>query len=105
MKTSRRDFVIKSALAATGMAYGYKSVSATNPTKPKLFAKSIPKGKRIGIIGLDTSHCIEFTKVLNDPVAGPEFAGYKVVSAYPKGSNDIESSVTRIPGYIEEIKK
>jgi hypothetical protein len=105
MKTSRRNFVIKSALAATGMAYSYKSVSATIRTKLNRFGKSVPKGKRIGIIGLDTSHCIEFTKVLNNPDAGPEFAAYKVVSAYPKGSNDIESSVTRIPGYTEEIKK
>jgi len=42
--------------------------------------------KRIGIIGLDTSHSIEFTKTLNNPNAGPEFAGYKVVLAYPHGS-------------------
>jgi hypothetical protein len=70
-----------------------------------LFGKSTTKQKRIGVIGLDTSHSIEFTKVLNNPDAGSEFAGYKVVSAYPKGSNDIESSVKRIPGYTEEIKK
>jgi hypothetical protein len=70
-----------------------------------VFGKNFPKGKRIGIIGLDTSHSIEFTKAFNDPGAGPEFAGYKVVFAYPKGSNDIESSAKRIPGYTEEIKK
>lgn len=60
---------------------------------------------RIGIIGLDTSHSIAFTKALNDPSAGSEFAGFRVVAAYPKGSNDIKSSVERIPGYTEEIKK
>ena len=37
MKTSRRDFVIKSALAAAGMAYSYKSVGAIDPTKLKPF--------------------------------------------------------------------
>jgi len=71
-----------------------------------LFAKdSYARGKRIGIIGLDTSHSIEFTKVLNAVDASSDFAGYKVVAAYPYGSLDIESSAKRIPGYIEDVKK
>lgn len=37
MKTSRRDFVIKSALAAAGVAYSYQSVGAANPAKRKPF--------------------------------------------------------------------
>ncbi len=60
---------------------------------------------RVGIIGLDTSHSVAFTKALNAPDALAEFMGYKVVAAYPKGSNDIESSIKRIPSYIEEVKK
>ncbi|MEP7110931.1 MAG: Gfo/Idh/MocA family oxidoreductase [Ferruginibacter sp.] len=95
--TSRRIFIRNIGIA--GMSFGL-GIHANS-----LFGKSITKGKRIGIIGLDTSHSIEFSKVLNNPAAGPEFAGYKVVSAYPKGSNDIESSSSRIPGYTEEIKK
>jgi GFO/IDH/MocA oxidoreductase family protein len=59
----------------------------------------------VGIIGLDTSHVIAFTKDLNNPNAPPELANCRVVAAYPKGSPDIESSTTRVPGYIEEIKK
>jgi len=62
-------------------------------------------GKRIGIIGLDTSHSIAFTKVLNTPDAKSEYKGYKIVAAYPFGSRDIESSTKRIPDYIEEVKK
>ena len=62
-------------------------------------------GKRVGIIGLDTSHSTAFTKALNSPDAGPEFDGYKIVAAYPKGSNDIETSVSRIKGYTEEVQK
>ena len=46
-----------------------------------------------------------FTQALNNPSAGPEFGGYKVTAAYPKGSNDIKSSVDRIPGYTEDVKK
>jgi predicted dehydrogenase len=65
----------------------------------------VAKGKRVGIIGLDTSHAMEFVKEVNAEVAAPEYLGYKVVAAYPKGSLDIESSVKRIPGYTEEVKK
>ena len=62
-------------------------------------------GKRVGIIGLDTSHSIAFTKALNAAQPNPVYDGYKVVAAYPYGSKDIESSTKRIPGYIEEVKK
>lgn len=61
--------------------------------------------KRIGIIGLDTSHSIAFAKALNGPNVSPAYQGFTVSAAYPKGSADIESSVKRIPGYTEEIKK
>lgn len=60
---------------------------------------------KIGIIGLDTSHSVAFTKALNDPSAGPEFGGFRIVAAYPHGSKDIKSSVERIPGYTEEVRK
>lgn len=60
---------------------------------------------RVGIIGLDTSHAIAFTKELNDPEAKADIANCRVVAVYPKGSPDIESSVVRVPGYTEEIKK
>ncbi|MCF2445689.1 Gfo/Idh/MocA family oxidoreductase [Dyadobacter sp. CY345] len=63
------------------------------------------EGKRVGIIGLDTSHSVAFTKALNAASPDPVYDGYKVVAAYPQGSKDIESSVKRIPGYIEEVKK
>jgi predicted dehydrogenase len=59
---------------------------------------------RVGIIGLDTSHAIAFTKVLNAKDAPSELANCRVVAAYPKGSEDIESSVSRVPEYIEKIK-
>jgi hypothetical protein len=102
MKTTfdRRNFLKSSAVAGLGLGL--------NLTATDLFAKqnlTVQKGKRVGIIGLDTSHSVAFTKTFNAPDAGPEYGGYKVVAAYPKGSNDIESSVKRIPGYIEEVKK
>src|SRR5215510_13146700 len=60
---------------------------------------------KVGIIGLDTSHVVAFTKALNDAKAAPDLANCRVVAAYPKGSPDIESSTSRVPGYIEELKK
>lgn len=99
-KFDRRNFLKSSAVASLGLGL--------NLTGPSLFAKqpvTAQPGKRIGIIGLDTSHSVAFTKTFNDANAGPEYGGYKVVAAYPKGSNDIESSVKRIPGYTEDVRK
>lgn len=68
-------------------------------------AAAEPKVLRAGIIGLDTSHAIAFTKTLNAEKPNPAVAGCRMVAVYPKGSPDIESSVKRVPGYIEEMKK
>ncbi|CAG5070008.1 hypothetical protein DYBT9623_02748 [Dyadobacter sp. CECT 9623] len=92
---SRRTFILQSAVAGAGLSLlDFQSLSA----KPA-------DGKRVGIIGLDTSHSIAFTKALNAAQPDPVFDGYKVTAAYPYGSKDIESSAKRIPGYIEEVKK
>ena len=64
-----------------------------------------PPELKVGIIGLDTSHAIAFTKDLNDPQVAEDLAHCRVVAAYPKGSPDIESSTSRVPGYIEDVKK
>lgn len=60
---------------------------------------------RLGIIGLDTSHSLAFTKAFNATPADPAMRNCRVVVAYPWGSKTIESSSSRIPGYSEEIKK
>ncbi|HEX8038126.1 MAG TPA: Gfo/Idh/MocA family oxidoreductase [Chryseosolibacter sp.] len=96
----RRHFLKSTAVAGLGLGLNFRPSSLL--AKP---LADVPKGKRIGIIGLDTSHSVAFTKTFNKEEAGPEYGGYKVVVAYPKGSNDIESSVKRIPDYIEEVRK
>ena len=68
------------------------------------FADEAAKPMRIGMIGLDTSHCLAFAELLNKQEPDPEVAGFQVVLVYPKGSPDIESSVTRVPAYTEKIK-
>lgn len=64
-----------------------------------------PTPMKIGIIGLDTSHATEFTKQFNGSDPAPEYAGMKIVAAYPQGSKDIESSTSRVPAYTQEVKK
>ena len=61
------------------------------------------KPLRAGIIGLDTSHVVAFTKLLNDAHPKPEVAGVRVVAAYPGGSQDIPSSRDRLAGYTKEL--
>jgi hypothetical protein len=59
---------------------------------------------KIGIIGLDTSHSVAFTKFLNGEDKKEEFKDFRIVAAYPYGSKTIESSYNRIPGYIEQVE-
>ncbi len=94
---TRRKFIKTTLVSGAGISLAGSGVFA-NKYEGK------PEGKKVGIIGLDTSHSIAFTKALNDKDAGTEFFGYKVVAAYPKGSEDIESSVSRVPSYTEKVK-
>jgi len=60
---------------------------------------------KVGIIGLDTSHVVAFTELLNDPKAVAELANCRVVAAYPQGSLDIKSSVERVPEYTAKLRE
>ena len=59
---------------------------------------------RAGMIGLDTSHVVEFTKLLNDPKATGPLAEMKIVAAYPGGSQDIPSSRDRLKVYTDAMR-
>lgn len=93
----RRTFIKTGAMAGIGLLTSQVTFGKT--TEP------VKKGLRVGIIGLDTSHAVAFTKTLNSENALPVFGGYKVVAAYPQGSKDIESSVKRVPEYTEVVRK
>lgn len=58
---------------------------------------------RIGMIGLDTSHVIAFTRLINDASNAKHVPGGRVVAAYRGGSDDIESSYSRIDGFTEQL--
>ncbi len=59
---------------------------------------------RLGIIGLDTSHVVAFTQLLNDASGKNHVPGGKVVVAYKGGSADIESSINRVDGYTKQLQ-
>lgn len=93
----RRKFLKNTTLAGLSLAVPNRL--------PAMDRVSAPAGKRIGIIGLDTSHSVAFTASLNSAGVGDKYKGYKIVAAYPHGSADIKSSKDRIPKYTEDVRK
>jgi predicted dehydrogenase len=70
-----------------------------------LFANAQDEPVRIGIIGLDTSHVVAFTQLLNDSKAANYVPGAKVVCAWKGGSPDVESSSSRIDGFTKTLQE
>lgn len=60
---------------------------------------------RVGLIGLDTSHVIAFTQILNDEKDPNHVPGARVVAGFPGGSSDNPSSASRVEGYTKELKE
>lgn len=60
--------------------------------------------KKIGLIGLDTSHVEAFTRILNDDKHPGHISGAKVVVAYPGGSKDIPLSNDRVAGFTKKLQ-
>ncbi len=59
---------------------------------------------RIGIIGLDTSHSVLFTEMLNNKDHPYHVPGGKVIAAYPGGSGDFELSYSRVESYTAKLR-
>ncbi|MDP6903809.1 MAG: Gfo/Idh/MocA family oxidoreductase [Verrucomicrobiota bacterium] len=68
-------------------------------------ALAAAKEIRIGLIGLDTSHVIAFTKVINDPKATGPLASAKVVAAFKGGSLDVPSSAGRVEKFTKTLSE
>jgi hypothetical protein len=62
------------------------------------------KRLRAGMIGLDTSHVVEFVNLLNSPKAKGELAEMTVVAAYPGGSPDLPISWNRVKGFTNTLR-
>ena len=87
----RRSLLVAVAVVVVGLVV---AVSGAGAAETPVF--------RVGIIGLDTSHVVAFTQLMNDPAKN---YGCKVVAGYPGGSPDIESSISRVKGYTEQLQK
>ena len=66
--------------------------------------ETAPKRLRAGIIGLDTSHVVAFTKIFNEPGAFGDIAGVRIVAAFLGGSPDIAESRDRVEGFTKQVK-
>jgi hypothetical protein len=67
------------------------------------YSQETGKVLKAGLIGLDTSHVIAFTKILNNPKNEGDLAGIKVVAGYP-GGTDIPASKDRVAKFTESLK-
>ena len=67
------------------------------------FAEEAPL--KLGLIGLDTSHVIAFTQVLNNTEHPEHVPGGRVVAAYKGGSDDLEASYSRVDGYTKQLEE
>jgi hypothetical protein len=59
---------------------------------------------RVGLVGLDTSHAVAFTQLLNDALRPDHVPGARVVAAFKWGSPDIEASASRIEKFTAELR-
>lgn len=60
---------------------------------------------RVGMIGIDTPHAVDFTKIMNDPQATDARAGVTVVAAYVGGYDDSPESVAFRKQCVPQIKE
>jgi hypothetical protein len=68
-------------------------------------ALSLPAADlKLGIVGTDTSHCLQFSRILNDPAQAEHVPGAKIIAAFKGGSRDIESSWSRVDRHAEELR-
>jgi predicted dehydrogenase len=58
---------------------------------------------RIGIVGLDSSHGVQFTQLLNDATRPERIPGGRVVAAFKGGSPDVPASANRIEKFTAEV--
>lgn len=58
---------------------------------------------KIGMVGLDTSHCVAFAKILNDQDDQYHIPGARIVGAYAGGSDRFSLSRNRVKGFTEQL--
>jgi len=67
----------------------------------QLPAHAVEEVIRLGMIGLDTSHVIAFTQIINNPKNN---YGCKVVAGYSGGSPDMPASADRVERFTNQLR-
>ena len=67
-------------------------------------AQASAEDLRIGIVGTDSSHAVEFTRILNDASAADHVPGAKIVAAYRGGNPSMAISRDRIERFTSTLK-
>jgi predicted dehydrogenase len=67
-------------------------------------AREPAKKLRVGIIGLDTSHVVAFTKGIKKEDAPEILNTLDIVAGYPGGSADIPDSADRVEKFTEQLR-
>ncbi len=68
-----------------------------------VFSRGAAPELRLGVVGLDSSHCIRFARMFNDPEDKEYVGGARIVAAFKAGSPDMEKSSSRIEGFTRTI--
>jgi hypothetical protein len=58
---------------------------------------------KLGVIGLDSSHVLRFTELLNDPANPDHVSGATIIAAYKGGSPTVAESADRIERFTSEM--
>ena len=58
---------------------------------------------KLGMIGLDTSHCPAFAKLLQDEDSPYHVAGGRIAAAFPGGSRDLAVSYNRVEKFTDQM--
>lgn len=70
-----------------------------------LVGAGVAQELKIGLIGLDTSHVMAFTELINNTTHKDHVAGGKVVGAFKGGSPDVTASASRVDGYTKQLQE
>jgi len=73
-------------------------------SQPSTAEEKTPQIQKLGLIGLDTSHVIAFTDLINAKDAEGVLAEFEVVAGYPNGSPDNPSSWNRVEEYTNKLR-
>jgi hypothetical protein len=86
-------------LLLVDLVAAFAAVSSMSAGDPKTADHPL----RAGIIGLDTSHVVAFTRVFNDPKAAGDRTSVRIVAGYPAGT-DIPDSRNRVQGFTQQLR-